>query len=99
MTFHPKFRENRKYYFFYQVFEEEKVITHIVGKQFDAAFTGDSGKAPRLILKIASVAEDHSGGCLLFGPDGFLYIVMGGTPDHITTLTATRRISSSCWAK
>lgn len=82
MTFHPKFRENRKYYLFYQVLEEGKVTTHIVEKQFDAAFKGDSGKPPRLILKIASVAEDHSGGCLLFGPDGFLYIVMGDTGPH-----------------
>jgi glucose/arabinose dehydrogenase len=33
-------------------------------------------------LKIGSVAEDHSGGCLQFGPDGYLYIVMGDTGPH-----------------
>ena len=82
VTFHPKFRENRKYYLFYQVFENGVVTTHIVEKQFDDAFHGDSGKPARLLLKIASVAEDHSGGCLQFGPDGFLYIVMGDTGPH-----------------
>jgi glucose/arabinose dehydrogenase len=82
MAFHPKFRQNRKYYLFYQVFEEGKVTTHIVEKQFDADFHGDSGKPPRLVLKIVSIAEDHSGGCLQFGPDGFLYIVMGDTGPH-----------------
>ncbi|MES2708348.1 MAG: PQQ-dependent sugar dehydrogenase [Verrucomicrobiota bacterium] len=82
MAFHPKLRENRKYYLFYQVFEEGKVTTHVVEKEFDADFKGDSGKPPRLILKIASVAEDHSGGCLEFGPDGFLYLVMGDTGPH-----------------
>lgn len=82
VAFHPKFRENRKYYLFYQVFEEGKVTTHIVEKQFDADFKGDSGKPPRLLLKIVSVAEDHSGGCLQFGPDGFLYLVMGDTGPH-----------------
>jgi glucose/arabinose dehydrogenase len=34
------------------------------------------------VLKIVSVAEDHSGGCLQFGPDGFLYLVMGDTGPH-----------------
>ena len=79
VAFHPKFRENRKYYLFYQMFEEGMVTTHIVEKQFDADFNGDSGKPARLIMKFVSVAGDHSGGCLQFGPDGFLYLVMGDT--------------------
>ena len=66
----------------YQVFEEGKVATRIVEKTFAADFKGDSGKPARRLLKIASVAEDHSGGCLQFGPDGFLYIVMGDTGPH-----------------
>lgn len=82
ITFHPKFRENRKYYLFYQIFEEDTVATIIVERQFDADFKGDSGTPPRRLLKIASVAEDHSGGCLHFGPDGFLYLVMGDTGPH-----------------
>ena len=82
LAFHPKFRENRKYYLKYQVFEEGKVATLIIEKQFASDFTGDSGQPPRRVLKIVSVAEDHSGGCLQFGPDGFLYIVMGDTGPH-----------------
>ena len=82
MAFHPKFRENRKYYLKYQVFEEGKVTTIIVEKMFAADFKQDSGRSPRRLLKIVSVAEDHSGGCLQFGPDGFLYIVMGDTGPH-----------------
>lgn len=82
VAFHPKFQQNRKYYLFYQVFEDGVVTTHIVEKEFDPAFKADSGKPARLILKIASVAEDHSGGCLQFGPDGFLYLVMGDTGPH-----------------
>ena len=82
VAFHPRFRENRKYYLKYQVFEEGTVATIVVEKTFAADFKGDSGQPPRRLLKIVSVAEDHSGGCLQFGPDGFLYIVMGDTGPH-----------------
>jgi len=82
VAFHPKFRENRKYYLKYQVFEEGKVTSIIVEKTFAADFKGNSGQPPRRVLKIVSVAEDHSGGCLQFGPDGYLYIVMGDTGPH-----------------
>jgi putative heme-binding domain-containing protein len=82
MTFHPKFRENRKYYLKYQIFEEGTVATILVEKQFSADFKGDSGMPGRRLIKIASVAEDHSGGCLEFGPDGYLYFAMGDTGPH-----------------
>jgi putative heme-binding domain-containing protein len=79
VTFHPMFRENRKYYRFYQVFEHGVVTSRVSEKEFGPDFKSDSGKPARVILKIPSVAEDHSGGCLQFGRDGFLYIVMGDT--------------------
>lgn len=82
VAFHPKFRENRKYYLKYQVLEDGKVATIIVEKEFAADFRSDSGRPARRLLKIESVAEDHSGGCLQFGPDGYLYIVMGDTGPH-----------------
>ncbi len=82
LTFHPRFRENRKYYLKYQVFEEGTVATVVVEKRFDPGFKGDSGLPPKRLIKIVSVAEDHSGGCLRFGPDGFLYFAMGDTGPH-----------------
>jgi len=79
LAFHPKFRENHKYYLKYQVLEKDKATTLVLEKKFASDFKGDSGQPPRLVLKIVSVADDHSGGCLQFGPDGFLYVVMGDT--------------------
>ena len=82
VAFHPKFRANRKYYLKHQVFEEGTVATVIVEKTFAVDFKSDSGQPARRIIKFVSVAEDHSGGCLQFGPDGYLYIVMGDTGPH-----------------
>lgn len=82
VAFHPKFLQNRKYYLKYQVFEGGKVCSLIVEKRFSRDFQADSGEMPRRIIKFVSVAEDHSGGCLQFGPDGYLYIVMGDTGPH-----------------
>lgn len=77
MAFHPQFRENRKYYLKQQVFEDGKIATVLVERQSSPDYKRDSGQPSRRLLKIVSVAEHHNGGCIEFGPDGFLYLGMG----------------------
>ncbi len=82
LAFHPRCRENRKYYLKYQVFEEGAVATVVVERQLAPDLRSDSGQPGRRLIRIVSVAEDHSGGCLQFGPEGFLYFAMGDTGPH-----------------
>jgi putative heme-binding domain-containing protein len=77
LAFHPRFRENRKYYLKHQVFEDGRIATVLVEKLAAPDFRKDSGRPSRRLLKIVSVAEHHNGGCIQFGPDGFLYFGMG----------------------
>ncbi|MBI3191368.1 MAG: PQQ-dependent sugar dehydrogenase, partial [Pedosphaera parvula] len=77
LAFHPRFRENRKYYLKHQVFEEGKIATVLEERQMAPDFKRDSGQPPLRLLKIVSVAEHHNGGCIQFGPDGYLYFGMG----------------------
>ena len=79
LAFHPHFAENRKYFLKYQIEESGRISTLIVERKFAPDFRGDSGEPPRTLLNIPSTTQDHNGGCLAFGPDGFLYFGMGDT--------------------
>ncbi len=79
LAFHPKLRENRKYYLKYQIVENGRISTLLVERQFASDFKSDSGQPSRQLLKIPSTTQDHNGGSIAFGPDGFLYLGMGDT--------------------
>ena len=79
LAFHPRFRENRLYYLKHQVLEEGKIATVVVEKRAAPDGRSDSGEPSRRLLKMVCVTQNHTGGCLAFGPDGFLYVGMGDT--------------------
>jgi putative heme-binding domain-containing protein len=79
LAFHPKLGQNRKYYLKHQVFEEGRICTVVVERVMSAGLRSDSGQPSRRLWKAISTTQDHSGGCIAFGPDGFLYIGMGDT--------------------
>ncbi|HKQ39216.1 MAG TPA: PQQ-dependent sugar dehydrogenase [Verrucomicrobiae bacterium] len=79
IAFHPKFLQNRKYYLKHQVFEDGKIATVLTEREAATDLKRDSGKRSRRLLKIVSTTQDHSGGCIEFGPDGYLYLGMGDT--------------------
>ena len=79
LAFHPRFRENRKYYVKQQVFEEGKIVTAVFERRASEDLQKDSGMPPRRVWQVIGTTQDHTGGCLGFGPDGYLYIAMGDT--------------------
>jgi putative heme-binding domain-containing protein len=79
VAFHPDFKSDRRYYIKYQVVENGVISTIIDERKMKPKLEEDSGQPPRQIIKIASVTQDHNGGSIGFGPDGFLYFGMGDT--------------------
>lgn len=79
LTFHPNFSENRKYYLKHQVYEADNIVTIVVEKEAAPDFKSDSGNPSRRLIQMGSSTQNHTGGCIQFGPDGYLYIGMGDT--------------------
>ena len=79
VAFHPKFHENHRYFVKHQVFEGGRIVTTVAERLASADRRSDSGQPERRLWSVIGTTQDHSGGCLGFGPDGFLYIAMGDT--------------------
>jgi glucose/arabinose dehydrogenase len=80
ITLHPLFESNKKFYVFYSrpSSEEKSDHTGVVAEYTATSASGgidpDSG---RIVLTIEEPEGNHNGGCIQFGPDGYLYISFG----------------------
>jgi len=78
LAFHPRYRENRKYYVNYHVRNQGSHFSPIIAeRKATADFRRDAGGRSRRLLQIPQDTDLHWGGMLAFGPDGFLYIGAG----------------------
>jgi glucose/arabinose dehydrogenase len=79
LTFHPRFRENRKYYIQHQIVVDGRIYARVSEKIAAPDLAHDSGQPSRTIIEFPCSTDVHSGGGIQFGPDGYLYIGMGDT--------------------
>ena len=86
MAFHPKFKDNGEVYVFYTV--KEPKLTNVVSR-FKVSKTDPTvldKSSEQEIFRVSHKYWNHDGGTICFGPDGYLYIVLGdggdgGDPD------------------
>jgi glucose/arabinose dehydrogenase len=80
IALHPQFKTNRKLYVFYSApasatnFDHQDVIAEYRLSANSDRIDPNSG---RVILSTNKPAGNHNGGCIQFGPDGYLYISFG----------------------
>lgn len=98
LAFHPNYACNGIFYVDYTTETADKVVQYTV-KPGDIAHADPA--SAKEILSIPDFAENHNGGMMEFGSDGYLYISTGdggggGDPHH--NAQATLRTDATCMA-
>ncbi len=79
MAFHPKYKENKSFFVYYSA--DDNGTRHSVVSRFKTSSgnprTADPASEERIWVSDKDPFENHNGGTIVFGPDGYLYITLG----------------------
>ncbi|MCZ6749466.1 MAG: PQQ-dependent sugar dehydrogenase [SAR324 cluster bacterium] len=75
IAFHPRFRENGKFFVFYTAAEPRRVVISRFTMDRDTRTADPAGE--ETILTIGKPSPNHNGGSLVFAPDGTLFLGVG----------------------
>lgn len=75
IAFHPNYHENGRVFVFYTALDDGRTI--LAEYRVPKGSTIADSSTERIIMEIGQPHEEHNGGLLKFGSDGFLYIGMG----------------------
>jgi glucose/arabinose dehydrogenase len=77
LAFHPDYATNGRFYVYYSTVQGGPHVSRIA--EYSASSNPDVADAAsaRVLLEIAQPQDNHNGGNLAFGADGYLYIAVG----------------------
>ena len=77
LAFHPDFLTNRKYYIYHHIREKGSQGAVVVERLATEDYRCDAGVPSRRLVHVRRWTVAHTGGVMVFGADGLLYIGVG----------------------
>jgi glucose/arabinose dehydrogenase len=78
LAFHPKYADNGRFYVYYSTLEGNTVFNRLVEYTVSSSSADQADPSTaRILFEVQKPEDNHNGGNLQFGPDGYLYIGTG----------------------